>query len=918
MLEVAQAGRGDAVLVFGEAGVGKTRLLREARRAADASGLLALHGRAVESGGAYRPLVDAFARPSVAFAAHPDLTAVRPALARVLPGWSGDRDATSPMADPAAVLAEALIVLLGAMAPDGAVLIMDDLHWADDDTLSVLTYLADSVEELHLCLILASRNEPQLPTRLERLIAGRAVRPVALQRLRTDEVTDALVKAELPERDPDVTDRLVAAIDGLPLVLDEFVRQLREHPTSPAELYVGHTTLAAAVHRRLTRLPPRSRGVLDALAVLGESDAALLMAAAGLDAETVTAAIHDGLSSTLLIPAATPLGVTWRHRLMRDAVRDLLLPLEQQALARRAADHLTIGRSGLSDGEFKQAASLYALAGYPDRAAQQLIQAARAAVLAGGLNAAEQYLADAEALTGTVPAAARDVLIERIDVLSLAGRAGDAYDSGIAGLQGALGEDGQLIIATARAAISAERHADAAALLARLHDGGPAGDPSVAVLRAQIAGARRGPEAVALGEKAAALAEERGRHDLACEALLAVGRAARRQDAAASAAEAFGRALSLSTRYELSVWRVRALAELGTLDLDSNSDPTRFLQARKLASAAGMVGLVAFLDLWIGATIAMREGFIVAYPTLARADFQSRQLRLFGIHGQTRAWIAQCLLHADGNPLPGRLGPNRPSEVDDLVAEAVALGQVSRRVSWATGLLALRAWFHGDTIAAIRMWEASLFPADPGQKLMPWWGVWALLRVVTDQDPEDALAALAADDFIGHHSNRAALAYGRAILALRSGDDAETFITEARGYLRETAFIRHFLHTIVGPTMFRAGLTAAEGWLREAEAFCAAAGERALLVRIQAALGSIGLKPSRTAAGTVPPHLARLGVTARELEILRLVNDGFGNPEIAGRLFISIRTVETHVSSLLQKAGVTTREQLPSASAGPQ
>jgi hypothetical protein len=56
---------------LGEAGVGKTRLLREARRAADASGLLALQGRAVESGGAYRPLVDAFARSSVAFADHP-------------------------------------------------------------------------------------------------------------------------------------------------------------------------------------------------------------------------------------------------------------------------------------------------------------------------------------------------------------------------------------------------------------------------------------------------------------------------------------------------------------------------------------------------------------------------------------------------------------------------------------------------------------------------------------------------------------------------------------------------------------------------------------------------------------------------------------------------------------------------------
>jgi DNA-binding NarL/FixJ family response regulator len=65
----------------------------------------------------------------------------------------------------------------------------------------------------------------------------------------------------------------------------------------------------------------------------------------------------------------------------------------------------------------------------------------------------------------------------------------------------------------------------------------------------------------------------------------------------------------------------------------------------------------------------------------------------------------------------------------------------------------------------------------------------------------------------------------------------------------------------------------------------------------------------------VPPHLARVGITPREIEILRLVNSGLSNPDIATRLFISVRTVETHVSSLLQKTGASSREQLPSADA---
>jgi DNA-binding NarL/FixJ family response regulator len=121
------------------------------------------------------------------------------------------------------------------------------------------------------------------------------------------------------------------------------------------------------------------------------------------------------------------------------------------------------------------------------------------------------------------------------------------------------------------------------------------------------------------------------------------------------------------------------------------------------------------------------------------------------------------------------------------------------------------------------------------------------------------------------------------------------------------------LRTIIAPAVYKAGMeAAAEGWLREADAFCSAAGERALQRRVRHILGSIGVKVPRGSTG-VPPHLARLGITARETEILRLVNAGLSNADISHRLFISTRTVESHVSSMLQKTGLTTREQLPSA-----
>jgi DNA-binding CsgD family transcriptional regulator len=834
-VEAAKCGAGEAVLITGEAGVGKTRLLVEAQHEAERRKLLVLKGRAVESGGAYRPLVDAFARASLPFTHEPDLAGVRPTLSRVLPGWTTDHDVLAPMADPAAVLAEALILLLRAMAADGAVLLVDDLQWADEDTISVLTYLADSVEDLPLALLLAARTEPLLPDRLERLSAARSIRELPLSRLAPSEVANAFRAQQLPGLAPEAVDQLVIAVDGLPLVLDEFVRQLRENPPAMGEPDIRHTTLAAAVQKRLRRLTGDSRVVLDALSVLGETESELLAAVTGLDEATLSAAIHDAVSSTLLVPAGTPLGVTWRHPLMRDAVRDLLLPLEQQALARRAADHLMTSTADLSEGQLRQAAEMYQVAGYPDQAARQLVRAAHAAVRNAALDVAQQHLAAAHALTGTVPEAAQDVLIERIETLTLAGRAGDAYHSGVAALHNMDGRDARrLLVATARAAYRAELHAEAAALLARLEQLAEPTDVDVAVLRAHAALADRRIEAIALGQRAAALAQERGRFDIVCEALLVVGYASRRHHTDIGG-RALSQALSLSDKYQLSVWQVRALAELGMFDLDADSDPTRFYQARERATAAGMVGMVAAINVRIGETILTHNGPVAAYPTFLAADTQARQLQLMGLYAHTRVHIAECLLNADDRPLPGRARPAPPSEVDDLIVEALALGEKSKPIPWAKQPLAMRAWFHGDNPSAIELFDESL----------------------------------------------------RSL---------------------------HGEVHIVAPMLYTAGVEAALGWLHEADAFCSAAGERALQRRIRYDLRTIGAKVPKASTATVPPHLARYGITARETEVLRLINAGLSNADISHRLFISTRTVESHVSSMLQKTGQASREQLPSVS----
>jgi predicted ATPase len=89
------------------------------------------------------------------------------------------------------------------MAADGAVLLVDDLQWADEDTISVLTYLADSVDELPLALLLAARIEPLLPDRLERLSTAPAIRRSPLNRLTPTDVADALRAQQLPGLAPE-------------------------------------------------------------------------------------------------------------------------------------------------------------------------------------------------------------------------------------------------------------------------------------------------------------------------------------------------------------------------------------------------------------------------------------------------------------------------------------------------------------------------------------------------------------------------------------------------------------------------------------------------------------------------------------------------------------------------------------------
>jgi DNA-binding CsgD family transcriptional regulator len=711
----------------------------------------------------------------------------------------------------------------------------------------------------------------------------------------------------MPELPADQVRQLVTVIDGLPLIMEEVVQQIAEGGPAAARPDLGRSTLASAVRLRLNGVSEDCRTVLNALSVIGDTDPAVLLAVTGLDPDRLGRALHAGLASTLLVSATNSLGVGWRHLLIRRAVRAELLPLEQQLIAGRAADQLAHDDSP-TDGHLHHAARLYELAGHRQDAAQALIRAARAAVDHAALDLAERYLADAERLSGGLPHGAEEVLVERIETLSVAGRARDAYDSGVAALGGIeQAEPRRLLAATTRAAFAGGLIGEGRDLLATLENQSQPADADLMVLRAQAAFADHDPRAVALARDAARQARTEGRVDLECEAFVIAGSQATWTETE-QAIDLFRRAIKLSQQHRLPRWEVRAKAALGVIDMMTDSDLTRLEQTRRLAADAGMVGAVAAMDMYIGLAEVVRRGFVAARPILLRADVQARKLRLRELRAHTYCHLIECHLVAD-QPLPGRTSSGAVLDVDAAVAQATALAERAHAKLWLKSAFGVRAWLRGDTATAIEMIERDVQDVRDQIKVAPWLGFWQLLQVAEGADPAETFQAI---HLTGHHVNWAARALGLALGQLREGRPADEPLADADRLLRNAPYWGHVLRTVIAPAAFDAGHPAAEGWLREAEAFFAASGEWPLQRRVRQAIAGIGGKVPRTTA-SIPPHLARFGITARETEILRLINSGLSNAEIAEQLVISIRTVETHVSSLLQKTGTAGRDQLPEA-----
>ena len=258
------------------------------------------------------------------------------------------------------------------------------------------------------------------------------------------------------------------------------------------------------------------------------------------------------------------------------------------------------------------------------------------------------------------------------------------------------------------------------------------------------------------------------------------------------------------------------------------------------------------------------------------------------------------------------------------IAEAIALAPADQDVlgcAWGhcRATFSLLAADLGEAHARMAT-GAGLILSSPATIAPPFLGLWPLLGALLDRDADEAAARVRAAHGTRHLVVAALLGYADAILAGRRGGrgDAEAVFAAADRQMGPlVAWYRQYARRLAAEAALADGWGEPVAWLREAAAYFAARGDDQVAAACRGLLRRAGAPVPRHRAGDgeLPGRLRALGVTEREADVLRLVAQGLGNREIAEQMFLSPRTVEKHVASLLAKTGLR-RAQLSGYSAG--
>jgi len=428
----AGSAQGGVILVSGEAGIGKTRLTAVARELAADLGWRTLQGAFFEHdrGVPFSGLVDLL-RTSIGVGHSTgvqELVSSAPGLAPLLPLVDADGVANADLEQDKRRLFRALARFFRTQAEQQPTLVVvEDLHWADDASLECLLHLSRELQGEPLTLLLTYRSDA-VHSSLEHLLAGlereRIASELRLTGLPLADV-DTMLRATLGRARPirhEVLSHIHRLTDGNPFFIEELARSIvaeadgDEDPWTQEHVPSGRIprSVNESVQRRSQQLPVVARSVLQIAAVAGRRfDFPLLQTLTGIPEEELIAAIKELMSAQLLVEESADC-FSFRHALTRQAVYEELLLRERRDLHARIARTVEAAHANTLDehaeelayhsfqaGDWRAAAMYYQKAGMrslgffsPGAAAEHFSRALEATRNLGNAEPTRQILAN--------------------------------------------------------------------------------------------------------------------------------------------------------------------------------------------------------------------------------------------------------------------------------------------------------------------------------------------------------------------------------------------------------------------------------------------------------------------------------------------------------------------------------------------
>lgn len=921
-LDEARSGRGQVLLLAGEAGIGKSRLLGAIERRA------ALGGMAVVSAAAFPRDLEVAGGPLLDLARALDSESGRRSeLGRGLHARLAEADARrrgDAHRHRRLLVADLADLVLGLGADRPLLVSFEDLHWADDLALEVLGRVARRIRGTPMLIVGTYRSDelyPRVPMRDWRswLLTQRLAEEARLARL--DVAQTALLARSLVGDPTAVPHELVVQLhrrsDGIPLHVEELLgATFSDSDGATPEV---PDTLSDAILARADRLPARARKLAEAAAIVGRSfDTNLVATLLERPADEIDRGLRDLQDRFFVLPGRRNGWYDFRHALIRDALYAAMGPRARRRLHARVAELL----SGIGSDDAAVSAH-FELAGLPAAAHPSALRAAqRASRMSSHREAVDLYRRALRTAPSDMAASARALVLAEYAAEAAAG------DDNAAAVEGY--EEGRRLL------LQAGDPGTAAALLPPLvaarHLLGASLDERVSLLRRGLEELDRAQLPPSDPTRARLLAALSAAYmlDRRLEQSIEHGEAARVAAAGAADREAelnasvtLGAVFVFAGRMDEG-WRLLEAAVATARDAGLETEAARAY--RMVGSAASVLVEYERADRWLRDGIEYAEraelwnhrhymGAHLAHVAWATGDPESAEQLATNALADGRGGITTRItaLHVLGYLDMGRGDvPTAERRLGEARAEGERMGELQRfsPAVWGLAEVALLDGRHAEALELCEVGRESSASVRDAAYLFPYLltGTRALLELGRPLDAERWVSQVG--DLLNHRSIPGTLpallhAEGLMLLARGSTRAARQRLAEAReGWSdRRRRWEEAWALIDLARAEARSHRSRQAGdAARQARELAVAIGADALAARADSILR--GVRVSRDSNETWAP------LTAREFQVATLIAGGKTNAEIAAELGIAPKTASSHVEHILDRLGATRRAEI--------